>query len=500
MRNPFPFAIAALALSSFGPAQTLEVPVRNWTVPPYGYSTFGEDPPVTGPTPPRAFVAIIPCRVVDTRNPAGPYGGPALAANVARTFDIDNGPCAGIPAGAEAYSLNFGAILPPADGFLTAWPAGSTQPVVSQLNFLAGEVVANAAIVPAGPGGGISVLVNIGPTNVYIDINGYFTDFLSDATDSFFLVNNAPASATATFVNQASAGNSAGVRGLVGAESGTPLAYGILGFSLAPVFSPRAAGVYGENLNVFSDSAGVYGVDNTTGNNATAGVRGISTHGHGVIGRSRSHGVTGENLDNLDALKTRGYLGFDDVVGVHSEGTITATAMKSFVEPHPTDPTKQITYVSLEGPEAGTYFRGKARLQRGIVTIDVPEDFRLVTDGEGLSVQVTPVGEMATVAVVSIDLDRIVVKGSRDVEFFYTVNGVRQAFKNHRPIAGNTSYVPEGLEARMPDAYAPEQRRRLVATGIYNEDGTVNTETAHRLGWDRMWEKRSRPAPQPPEP
>jgi hypothetical protein len=154
-------------------------------------------------------------------------------------------------------------------------------------------------------------------------------------------------------------------------------------------------------------------------------------------------------------------------------------------------------FVALEGPEAGTYFRGKGRFQRGTAVIAVPESFRMVTDSEGLSIQVTPIGEMATVAVVSLGLDRIVVKGSRDVDFFYTVNGVRQAFKDWEVIQSNTHYVPEEPGARMPLVYAPEQRRRLIATGIYNADGTVNMETARRLGWDKEWEKRSRPAPQP---
>jgi hypothetical protein len=95
--------------------------VPNWTVPPYtrqsvsgGLSTMAD---VTGPAP---FVAIAPCRVVDTRGPVGPYGGPPLAANVTRAFNIETGPCTGIGALPAAFSLNFGAILPPADGFLTA--------------------------------------------------------------------------------------------------------------------------------------------------------------------------------------------------------------------------------------------------------------------------------------------------------------------------------------------------------------------------------------------
>ncbi len=36
---------------------------------------------------PTSFYTVAPCRVFDTRNAAGPYGGPALAAGVSRTFD-----------------------------------------------------------------------------------------------------------------------------------------------------------------------------------------------------------------------------------------------------------------------------------------------------------------------------------------------------------------------------------------------------------------------------
>ena len=71
----------------------------------------------------------------------------------------DSGPCAEIPAGSSAYSLSTGAILPPANGFLAAWPTGTAQPPVSQLNFLTGQVIANAAIVPGdvtwSPGAGV---------------------------------------------------------------------------------------------------------------------------------------------------------------------------------------------------------------------------------------------------------------------------------------------------------------------------------------------------------
>jgi hypothetical protein len=31
----------------------------------------------------------------------------------------------------------------------------------------------------------------------------------------------------------------------------------------------------------------------------------------------------------------------------------------------------------------------------------------------------------------------------------------------------------------------------LIQNGVYKEDGAVNMETARRLGWDRMWEKKA---------
>jgi len=53
------------------------------------------------------------------------------------------------------------------------WPTGQAQPLVSTLNSLDGRVKANAAIVPAGTGGAVSVYAS-DATNVILDINGYF--------------------------------------------------------------------------------------------------------------------------------------------------------------------------------------------------------------------------------------------------------------------------------------------------------------------------------------
>ncbi len=118
------------------------------------------------------FYPLAPCRLVDTRNAAGSLGGPSLVGTASRTFPILSSPC-NIPATAKAYSLNFTSVPKGPLGFLTTWPAGSSQPLVSTLNAITGAVTANAAIVPAGTNGDISVFVTQA-SDLVIDINGYF--------------------------------------------------------------------------------------------------------------------------------------------------------------------------------------------------------------------------------------------------------------------------------------------------------------------------------------
>ena len=57
--------------------------------------------------------------------------------------------------------------------YLTAWPTGQPQPVVSTLNSFDGTILANAAIVPAGSNGAVSFYAS-DTTNLVVDINGYF--------------------------------------------------------------------------------------------------------------------------------------------------------------------------------------------------------------------------------------------------------------------------------------------------------------------------------------
>jgi len=121
---------------------------------------------------PLQFVAVTPCRLVDTRSSNPISGGTFQTFNLPQLAQANG--CAALNA-AGAYSLNV--TLVPIDhqhvSYLTIWPADGTRPVVSTMNSLDGRVKANAAIVPAGASGAVSVYVT-NTTNVVLDIDGYF--------------------------------------------------------------------------------------------------------------------------------------------------------------------------------------------------------------------------------------------------------------------------------------------------------------------------------------
>ncbi len=114
-------------------------------------------------------------------------------------------------------------------------------------------------------------------------------------------------------------------------------------------------------------------------------------------------------------------------------GDLVASGAKSFVAPDPADSERAIYYVALEGPEAGTYYRGNARTAHGRAVIELPEHFAKVTETEGLTVQVTPLGGWSGLYVAEMTPARLVVRDAeaRDgVEFSFLVQGVRKGYAN----------------------------------------------------------------------
>ncbi len=123
-----------------------------------------------------------PCRAVDTR-PGNGGGGP-IQGGTFQSFPISGaGTCGALPS-AAAYSMNVSVVPNGPLGYLTAWPAGYPRPLASTLNSLDGRIKANAAIIPAGTGGEISVYAT-NTTNVIVNVNGYFAP-VSSSTLAFY--------------------------------------------------------------------------------------------------------------------------------------------------------------------------------------------------------------------------------------------------------------------------------------------------------------------------
>ena len=131
---------------------------------------------------PFSFFPLTPCRVVDTRGPVGPQGGPSLAANTIRSFAIININSCGVPSTAKAAAINITAISATDNGDLRLFPYQSAVPLASVINF--GTVdfaLANGAIVPLANIGGLDISVQTdmppaspGHVHLVIDVTGYF--------------------------------------------------------------------------------------------------------------------------------------------------------------------------------------------------------------------------------------------------------------------------------------------------------------------------------------
>ncbi|MHB1773241.1 MAG: beta strand repeat-containing protein, partial [Acidimicrobiales bacterium] len=121
-----------------------------------------------------AYVSVTPARIADTRTGSGePYAGDTLTAG--GTLNVQVTGAGGIPAtGVCAAVLNVTDAGSTAAGFLTVFPTGATQPLASNLNFGANQIVPNQVTVPVGTGGQVSIFNHTGSTNVVVDVDGYY--------------------------------------------------------------------------------------------------------------------------------------------------------------------------------------------------------------------------------------------------------------------------------------------------------------------------------------
>ncbi len=129
---------------------------------------------------PGALTSLPPARICDTRpgNPSGLTGaadqclGHTLASGVPLQVQVAG--VGGVPAsGATAAVLNITVTDPSTPGYLTVYPAGQPAPLSSNLNFAAGQTVANLAEVGLSPGGQVALVSDAASVDVVIDVEGY---------------------------------------------------------------------------------------------------------------------------------------------------------------------------------------------------------------------------------------------------------------------------------------------------------------------------------------
>jgi hypothetical protein len=138
-------------------------------------------------TPPNAglYTAIVPNRLLDTRDGTGAIKAPvgqdqAIRVQVAGMANVPG-------SGAGAVVLNVTATNPKAASFLTVYPTGTARPVASNLNFIAGQTVPNRVIVKLGAGGAVSFYNAFGSVDVVADVGGWFGDGTTATTGSMFV-------------------------------------------------------------------------------------------------------------------------------------------------------------------------------------------------------------------------------------------------------------------------------------------------------------------------
>ncbi len=129
-----------------------------------GWFTDGSNPAATG----DYFVpAPTPTRILNVK------GGPSdnIRPNTSIDLQVTGSQ---VPAGADAVVANMTATDTTASSFLTVYPAGTSLPIASDLNWNAGETVANLVVTKLSQQGTWSLYNDAGSTDAIADVAGWY--------------------------------------------------------------------------------------------------------------------------------------------------------------------------------------------------------------------------------------------------------------------------------------------------------------------------------------
>src|SRR5712691_9844639 len=115
---------------------------------------------------PTVYTALTPQRILDTRTNSGTLGpGGSVNLSIGGIF---------VPANATSVVLNVTAVDESSPGYFTLFPTGGTAPLASNLNWVAGETVANLVSVGLSSGGDVTIFNSLGSADAVVDLQGYF--------------------------------------------------------------------------------------------------------------------------------------------------------------------------------------------------------------------------------------------------------------------------------------------------------------------------------------
>ncbi len=221
-------------------------------------------------------------------------------------------------------------------------------------------------------------------------------------------------------------------------------------------------GVWGNGL-----TAGGYFFDDDASGRAYVGYGSYGVHAEGSSAGGRFEDSDASGYATLGSGHY-GVLGYGDSAGGYfydlSDATyayvgyltykITGNGSMNFVQNHPEDAGKVISYAAPEGDEVGVYTRGTARLVDGEARVALGETFRWVANPDlGLTVHLTPVGAWSDLYVAEKSTTALVVRsagGARDAAFDYLVHGLRIGFEEASVVQPKQveSYIPSMKDHR----------------------------------------------------
>ncbi|MBA4373851.1 MAG: hypothetical protein C0402_13450 [Thermodesulfovibrio sp.] len=376
-------------------------------------------------------------------------------------------------------------------------------------------VSANSAAAVGVNGSGVTGVLGSGTS---IGVSGTS----SSGNAGYFTISNALNTSTALYASTSGTGEAArftitnaasSAHALHAETSGTGYAIHAVNSGSSGVIGTAG---YFENNGVIGNPPTIYAV-----NNSAAGASGLfstaysgnasatiyaGTAGTGEAGlflitnaASSAHALHAETNGSGYAIHGKSTNATPSAGFFEGNVNITGTLTKgsgSFVQPHPTNPSKEVVYNFFEGPEHAIFLRGTATLVNGRAVIETPEYFRVVAGSAGITVQLTPKSlDSRGLAAYEVTRDAIKIgelaSGSGSYEFDYFITAKRAGFEAHEPIQKNTHFTADNVtKAEFEKRYSnttgmtlAAMRNLLISNGILNQDGTLNEATAASLGW-----------------